>query len=165
MIGPWRGRAAVALVCWALAACATDPARLSLGISRETVLQQSGPPTATYAMPGGGERLQYSRAPSGFTVTNVDLDASGRVVSVRQELEDGMFDITVKPFVWHVDDILRTYGRPFEISRVLAYDGQIWAWHYMSNNTPRLFYIYVSPDGLVERFHTADDLRRDLIGL
>ncbi|HEY2257315.1 MAG TPA: hypothetical protein VGI11_16895 [Variovorax sp.] len=164
MIAAWRAGGAAALLCLALAGCATDPARLSLGISRETVLQQSGTPTATYPMPGGGERLQYSRAPAGFTVTNVDLDAGGRVVSVRQELQDGMFDVTVQPFVWRADDILRTYGRPFEISRVLAYDGQIWAWHYMSNNTPRLFYIYVSPDGLVERFHTADDLRLDLVG-
>ena len=143
-----------------LSGCAIDPTRLALGSTRAETLQKLGNPTATYAMPGGGERLQYSRAPSGFAVNNVDLDAGGRVVSIRQELEDGMFDITVQPGVWRVDDVLRSYGRPFEVSKVWSYDGDIWAWHYASQNNPRVFYIYIAPDGVVERYHTADDLRR-----
>jgi hypothetical protein len=150
---------AMALVL-TLSGCALDPTRLPLGSTRAETLQKLGKPTATYAMPGGGERLQYSRAPAGVTVNNVDLDAGGRVVSIRQELEDGMFDITVKPGVWRVDDVLRSYGRPFEVSRVLAFDGDIWTWHYQSLNNARLFYIYIDPDGVVDRYHTADDQRR-----
>ncbi|MDM0027582.1 hypothetical protein [Variovorax saccharolyticus] len=150
---------AMALVL-ALSGCALDPTRLPLGSTRAETLQKLGNPTATYAMPGGGERLQYSRAPAGVTVNNVDLDASGRVVSIRQELEDGMFDITVKPGVWRVDDVLRSYGRPFEVSQVLAFNGDIWTWHYQSLNNPRLFYIYIDPDGVVDHYHTADDQRR-----
>ena len=144
-----------------LAGCASDPSRLPLGSSRAEALQRLGPPTATYPMPASGERLQYSRGPSGFQVSNVDVDATGKVVSVRQELADGMFDSTVKVNEWHVPDVLRSYGRPFQITRVYAYDGDVWAWHYRSNNTPRLFYIYVDPDGLVTRYHTADDLTLD----
>lgn len=155
--------AVAAVLALALAGCALDPTRLPLGTTRADTLQRLGPPTATYAMPGGGERLQYSRAPSGFAVNNVDLDAGGHVVSIRQELEDGMFDITVQPGVWRVEDVLRSYGRPFETSRVTSYDGVIWAWHYKAMNTPRLFYIYIGPDGVVERYHTADDLTLDLI--
>lgn len=153
----WPVAAALVL---ALSGCALDPTRLPLGSTRAETLQKLGNPTATYLMPGGGERLQYSRAPAGFAVNNVDLDAGGRVVSIRQELEDGMFDITVKPGVWRVEDVLRSYGRPFEISRVTSFDGDIWAWRYQSMNTPRLFYIYIGPDGVVDRYHTADDLRR-----
>ena len=93
---------AMALVL-ALSGCALDPTRLSLGSTRAETLQKLGNPTATYAMPGGGERLQYSRAPAGVTVNNVDLVASGRVVSLRQELDDGMFDNTVKAGVWRID--------------------------------------------------------------
>ena len=87
----WPVAAALLL---ALSGCALDPTRLPLGSSRAETLHQLGQPSATYPLPGGGERLQYSRAPSGFAVNNVDLDAGGRVVSIRQELEDGMFDRT-----------------------------------------------------------------------
>lgn len=155
----WPVALALAAVM-ALSGCALDPTRLPLGSTRAETLQKLGNPSATYPMPGGGERLQYSRAPSGVTVNNVDLDASGRVVSIRQELEDGMFDITIKPGVWRVDDVLRSYGRPFEISRVRVFDGDVWAWHYESLNNPRLLYIYIDPDGVVDHYHTADDLRQ-----
>ena len=144
----------------ALSGCALDPTRLPLGSTRAETLQKLGQPTATYPMPAGGERLQYSRAPSGFAVNNVDLDAGGRVVSIRQELEDGMFDSTIKPGVWRVDDVLRSYGRPFEISQVRPFDGDVWAWRYKSQNNPRLLYIYIGLDGVVDHYHTADDLRQ-----
>lgn len=150
---------AMALVL-GLSGCALDPTRLPLGSTRAEALQKVGNPTTTYAMPGGGERLQYSRAPSGVTVNNVDLDAGGRVVSIRQELDDGMFDITIRPGVWRVDDVLRSYGRPFEISTVRPFDGEVWAWRYQSHNNPRILYIYIDLDGVVDHYHTADEVRR-----
>jgi len=66
----------------ALSGCAGDPIRTELGATRADTLQRLGPPTAIYPLGNQGERLQYSRTPMGFEVTNVDLDASGRVVSV-----------------------------------------------------------------------------------
>jgi hypothetical protein len=149
----------------ALAACAGEPTRLPLGLSRAEVVQRLGSPTATYPLPGGGERLQYSRAPAGFEVNNVDLDAGGRVVSIRQELADNLFDRTIKPGVWHEADVLRTYGRPLEITQVSSFDGVIWTWHYKSINTPRFLYIYIDPTGLVQRYHTGDDMVRDQLPL
>ena len=87
--------AALALLLAACAGCASDPTRLPLGTHRAPRRCSAwATPTATYPLPGGGERLQYSRAPSGFEVNNVDLDASGHVVSIRQELDDGLFDST-----------------------------------------------------------------------
>jgi len=157
----WSPAVAVLALALALGGCALDPSRLPLGTTKAEALQRLGPPTSTYPMPAGGERLQYSRGPSGFTVSNLDVDATGKVVSVRQELDDTMFDSTVKVDQWHVPDVLRSYGRPYQVSRVLAFNGEVWAWHYRSNNMPRLFYIYVDPDGLVVRYHTADDLSID----
>jgi hypothetical protein len=148
-----------------LVACAGEPTRLPLGVSRAEVVQRLGAPTATYPMPGGGERLQYSRAPAGYEVNNVDLDAAGRVVSIRQELADNMFDRTIKPGVWREADVLRTYGRPLDITRVSSFDGVIWSWHYKSINTPRFLYIYLDPTGLVQRYHTGDDMLRDHVPL
>ena len=77
-----RSRAALTIValCGALlAGCASDPSRLPLGVGRDQALQQLGPPTAIYPLPGGEQRLQYSYGPAGFAVFNIDIDAAGRV--------------------------------------------------------------------------------------
>ena len=80
--GPAAMLMTVALVA-GLSGCAGEPTRLPLDSTRAETLQRLGPPTATYALADGGERLQYSRAPAGFEVNNVDLDKGGRVVSIR----------------------------------------------------------------------------------
>lgn len=148
-----------------LAGCAGEPTRIAPGTSRADTLHRLGAPTAVYSLRGGGERLQYSRAPAGFEVNNVDLDAGGHVVSIRQELDDRLFDLTIQPSVgvWREADVLRTYGRPFEITRVSSFDGVIWTWRYKMMNTPRLLYIYVDPAGVVQRYHTGDDLMLELL--
>jgi len=156
---------AALLVAALLAGCAGEPTRIALGSSRDQAMRELGAPTGRYALPGGGERLQYSRAPAGFEVNNVDLDATGRVVSVRQELDERLFDRTIQPGVgvWHEAEVLRAYGRPFEISKVSAFDGNIWTWRYKWQNTPRLLYIYIDPNGVVQRYHTGDDLMFELL--
>lgn len=147
---------ALAAAAW-LVGCASEPQWVPPGASRAEVLQQLGAPTATYALPTG-ERLQYSRQPAGFEVNNVDLDASGRVVAVTQELQEIRFgQILVDQ--WRVADVLRTFGRPEEISRVWSFQGEVWQWRYRQLNTPRLLYIYIDPQGVVRRYHTGDDLR------
>lgn len=151
--------AAAAMVL--LAGCASDPTRLAPGADRAGVLQQLGQPTSVYPLPGGGERLQYSRAPAGTEVSNVDLDAGGRVVSNRQEMQEYLFDSTIKTDTWRVEDVLRTYGRPYEIARVSSYDGVVWSWRYRVLNNPRLLHIYMDPSGRVTRYHTGPDLMRD----
>lgn len=150
----------ITLVAALLAGCAGEPTRLPLGTTRADALQRLGTPTAVYPL-GTGERLQYSRAPMGTEVNNVDLDAAGRVVSIRQELDPSLFDRTIRPGVWREADVLRTYGRPVEITRVSSFDGAIWTWRFKDLNEHRLLHIYIDPTGLVARYHTADDLMRD----
>lgn len=158
----WAARPALALAAaLVLAGCASDPMRLPPGASRAEALQRLGAPTASYPLPDGGERLQYSRLPAGYEVSNIDLDAGGHVVSVRQELDDRLFDRTVQVGTWRVADVLRTYGQPYEVSRVMSFDGTVWTWRYMWINTPRLFHVYIDPAGVVRRYHTSDDPRYD----
>ncbi|RYF43922.1 MAG: hypothetical protein EOO27_43935 [Comamonadaceae bacterium] len=153
-------RRALLCVCLAsgLAGCAIDPTRLPPGATRAEALQRLGQPTATYPLPGGGERLQYSRAPAGFEVNDVDLDASGRVTVVRQVLDERWFPVDIQSDVWREADVLRNYGRPFEVTRVSSFDGVVWSWRYKLMNTPRFLYIYIDPQGVVRRWHTGDDL-------
>jgi len=152
--------AAAAAVALLMAGCASEPTRLPLGTSRADALQRLGNPTAIYPL-GGGERLQYSRAPMGTEVNNVDVDAGGRVVSVRQELDGSMFDRTIQAGVWREADVLRTYGRPFEVTRVASFDGVVWTWRFKAMNARRFLHIYIDPTGVVARYHTADDVTRD----
>lgn len=149
----------VAAALAALAGCASDPYNVPLGATRAQVLQQVGAPTSVYALGQGGERLQYSRAPMGFEVNNVDLDASGHVVSVIQELDERYFAQTILIDQWHVEDVLRTYGRPYEITQVSSFNGNVWTWRYLQMNNPRFLYIYVDPQGVVRRYHVGDDFR------
>jgi hypothetical protein len=144
-----------------LAGCASDPARLGLGGSRAEVLQRLGTPTSTYALSGGGERLQYSRTPAGTEVSNVDLDAGGRVVSNRQELDESLFERTIQIDAWREADVLRTYGRPYEIREVHAYEGKVWTWRYRVAADTKLLHIYIDPTGRVTRYHTGADLTRE----
>ncbi len=144
----------------ALAGCAGEPTRIAPGTSRAETLQRLGTPSGVYPLPAGGERLQYSRAPAGFEVNDVDLDASGKVIEVRQVLDERFFADDIQPGigVWRTADVLRTYGRPFDITRVSSFDGTIWSWRYKLMNTLRILYIYVDPQGVVVRWHTGDDL-------
>lgn len=153
-----RGRAyALVVAALALAGCA-EPTRIATGIPRAEVLQRLGSPTGLYAM-GPTERLQYSRAPAGTEVTNIDVDASGKVVAVTQMLDERRFAVDIQTGVWREADVLRTYGRPEQVTRVSSFDGVVWSWRYKLMNAPRLLYIYIDPQNVVQRYHTGDDLR------
>lgn len=149
--------AGMVLLSGLFAGCASDPSRVPLGAGRDQVLQQLGAPTAVCHLPGG-ERLQYSRGPAGFQVSNVDLDATGHVRSVRQELDEGFFGSTIRPGEWRAEDVLCTYGPPFEQTRVTSFDGAVWSWRYLHINNRRLLYIYIDPTGRVDHYSVGDDL-------
>ena len=134
-----------------------DPSRLPLGSTREFTLATLGQPTASYRLESG-ERLQYSRAPSGYEVNNVDLDASGHVIAVTQVLDERRFAATIQPGVWTEEDVERTYGKPARVSRVASFDGGIWEWRYKQNNNPRILSIYVDPRGVVQRYQVSDEV-------
>lgn len=157
---PRKAAAAMALLCGLLAGCASDPSRVQPGTGRAEVMQQLGPPTAIYPF-AGGERLQYSRGPMGFQVSNVDLDASGRVRSVRQELDEGLFGSTIRPGEWRVPDVLFTYGLPYEQTRVASFNGTVWSWRYLHINNRRFLYIYIDPTGRVDHYNVGDDLMEE----
>ena len=77
------------------------------------------------------------------------------------KVQEDLFDSTIKTDTWRVEDVLRTYGRPYEIARVSSYDGVVWSWRYRVLNNPRLLHIYMDPSGRVTRYHTGPDLMRD----
>jgi hypothetical protein len=101
--------------------------------------------------------------PAGFEVTDIDVDASGKVVSVTQVLSEARFGYDIKVNQWRQNDVMAFYGRPYEITRVSSFDGAVWTWRYKAVNERRMLYIYIDPTGVVRRYHTGDDLDFDRI--
>ena len=152
------GSLAALAVLAAIAGCANEPTRIQPRTTAAETLQRLGAPTGRYSLNNGGERLQYSRMPAGFEVTDIDVDASGKVVSVTQVLNEARFGYDIKVDQWRQNDVMAFYGRPYQIDRVSSFDGVVWTWRYKAVNERRMLYIYIDPTGVVRRYHTGDDL-------
>jgi len=157
------GSLAALAVLTAVAGCANDPTRIQPGTTAAETLQRLGAPTGRYPLNNGGERLQYSRMPAGFEVTDIDVDASGKVVSATQVLSEARFGYDIKVNQWRQNDVMAFYGRPYQIDRVSSFDGVVWTWRYKAVNERRMLYIYIDPTGVVRRYHTGDDLEYERI--
>jgi hypothetical protein len=146
-------------LCLGLAACASDPARVPLGTGKAEVLQRLGQPTAEYRFATDGpptDRLQYSGQPMGQWVYNVDLDGQGRVKAVTQALDEAVFP-RIQIDRWTREDVLREFGPPFEVTGVYSFKGEVWTWRYSLGPWNRLLHIYIDPQGVVRRWHPADE--------
>jgi outer membrane protein assembly factor BamE (lipoprotein component of BamABCDE complex) len=133
--------AAVVAALAALAACTTypfAPDAITTGEARADVLRVMGPPTATYAMPGGHERLEYNRMPFGRKTYMIDLDASGRVARWEQVLDEQHFQQVVPGM--HRADVLRLIGPPTYTGQYhLPRPGITWLYRYEAIPKCQLF--------------------------
>ncbi len=145
---PWR------LAAWAMAlvvglfltACAIS--RVQPGMSRQQVIARMGQPTNDVALPSGS-RLQYSRQPAGQQVYNVELDASGRVLQVRQMLTPSAFD-SIELARWTRDDVLQTFGPPASVDHVANWSGDILTYRWRDGED-MFFWIYLDSANRVQR--------------
>jgi hypothetical protein len=151
---------AVALLC----GCAGVPEKITAGTGREQVVQALGAPTAVWPMPAGGTRLQYSRQPQGRQIYDIDLDASGRVVQVRQVLERGSLDRVPVDGSWRSEDVLREFGTPAMKATLRSVSGEIWSYRYMDASAPFLFHIDLDPQGVVRRTYSTLEPIRPWVG-
>ena len=118
----------------ALAACALgaySPSGVPAGASRDDVLRAMGPPTATYAMPDGHERLEYTRQPAGRHTFMIDLDASGHMARWENVLDEHHFAAIVPGM--RGPDVLRLIGPPTFRSRYLRpTPGTTWNYRFQT---------------------------------
>lgn len=92
-----------------------------------------GPPTASYSLGGGGQRLEYASGPYGRTTWMVDLDANDRVLQTRQVLNEAEFFRLQSEPPMSADNLLRWIGTPGERRGARA-GGQTWSWRYPTND-------------------------------
>ncbi|WP_431098794.1 hypothetical protein [Polaromonas aquatica] len=129
------------------AGCAFTPVKP--GMTREEVFALRGTPSRVLPL-DAGTRLQYSGQPLGQFATMIDLDASGRVVSVREVLTPAEFS-RVQPGKWTRADMEREFGRPARIDRVASWSGDIMTYRWRDNDQPMFFWAYLDGNNVIQR--------------
>ena len=135
----------MALAALLLAGCATPQP----GMSREQVLASWGTPTRTVPL-ASGTRLQYSGQPTGQTATMVDLDAAGKVVSVRQVLNIQDFS-RIEVGKWSRADVEREFGPPAKTDGVASWSGDIMTYRWLDGDQDMFFFVYLDAGQVVRR--------------
>lgn len=150
-------RASAALAAIALGACAATA--VQPGMSREDVVARMGQPSRVLPLDVGATRLQYSRQPAGQQVFNVDLDATGRVVQMRQMLTAQEFSrITVGQ--WTRDDVERAFGPPASIDHAANWPTDIMTYRWYAGQD-MFYWVYLDQNNVVRRAEPGVEYHRD----
>ncbi|TDN57803.1 hypothetical protein [Paraburkholderia sp. BL10I2N1] len=157
-------RAQLVLVCLSVlvfVGCVQPYQKIETGSDQAAVVAHLGPPKETYNLPGGGKRLMWPTQPMGSTTIAVDIDASGKVVSSRQVLQENEF-YRAEVGKWTHDDVLMNFGRPFETSYFPLMKREVWSYRYQENNIQHmLFHFYFDDQGILRQTQKAPDPARD----
>ena len=138
--------AALAAIVLTAGCASVSPDDLKPGASAEQIRAQMGAPRATYALPGGGQRLEFrGRGPRTFML---DVDASGRLVASTQVLNTTHFRNIVPGQTR--EQLLLPLGQPDEISRVGRQRDEVWSWHFQ-NIECQWFQVSFGSDGRTAR--------------
>lgn len=151
------------LACAALwlAGCSVFPINsVKPGMSREEVTAAMGAPTAVVNLQQG-TRLQYSGQPGGQFAFMVDLNAAGRVASVRQVLTEKDFE-RITPGTWTEADVLREFGRPALVGRVASWNGDIltYRWYGLQD---MFYWVYLDGARVVQKAHAGVEERPSMV--
>ena len=116
----------------ALGGCAQVPPQP--GSTQAELIRTWGTPTASYALPAGGQRLEFATGPYGRTTWMVDLGRDARVAQARQVLNEAEFLRVQSAADLRRDDLLRWLGTPGERRSGGWAGGEVWSWRYPTND-------------------------------
>ncbi len=99
--------------------------------------------------------------PMGETTTAADIDASGKIVTVRQVLQPNEF-YRAEIGKWTKSDVLVNFGRPVETSYFPLMKREVWTYRYLEDNVWYMMYsFYFDDQGIVRLTQkTPDPLAR-----
>ena len=146
MLSPVFSRITVTLMAL-VTGCAVQS--VQPGASRDEVVSRYGTPSRVVAL-ASGTRLQYSRQPAGQSAVMVDLDAAGRVTSVREVLNPAGFSTVVVGQSTR-EDTERALGRPASVDRVGSWSGDILTYRWRDNDQDMYYWFYLDARQVVQR--------------
>ncbi|WP_228874840.1 hypothetical protein [Paraburkholderia saeva] len=157
-------RTALACACFGavmLAGCAQPWQQVQPGEDQSTLITRLGPPRETYDLPNGSRRLMWPTQPMGETTTAADVDASGKVLSVRQVLQPNEF-YRAEIGKWTRDDVLVNFGRPVETSYFPLMKREVWTYRYLEDNVWYLMFNFLFDDhGVLQSTQKSPDPLHD----
>jgi hypothetical protein len=113
-----------------LGGCATyAPTKVLPGMGAAEVENlMGGAPTARYANPEGGTRLEYARGPMGLHTYMIDLDPAGHVLGWKQVMDERELN-AITPGM-PVQEMLRRIGHPAQTRGGGWQPGEVWSYRY-----------------------------------
>ncbi len=156
-----RGAFAGAVVALMFTDCAQPWNAVPPGVDASQLMARLGPPREVYDLPDGGKRLMWPTQPLGEVTTTADVDASGKIVNVRQVLDESEF-YKAQIGVWTKKDVLVNFGRPVETSYFPLMKREIWTYRYMEANILYMMYsFYFDEQGIVRLTQKTPDPLHD----
>jgi hypothetical protein len=144
-----------------LAGCAQPWQRFQPGADQSTIVSGLGAPREVYDLPNGGRRLMWPTQPMGETTTAADIDASGKIVNVRQVLQPNEF-YRAEIGKWTRDDVLVNFGRPVETSYFPLMKREVWTYRYLEDNVWYMMYsFYFDDQGILRLTQKTPDPLHD----
>ncbi|WP_321937018.1 MULTISPECIES: hypothetical protein [unclassified Paraburkholderia] len=154
-------RAWLAAVMALVAGCAQPWQSIVPGTDQSALIARLGPPRETYNLPDGGKRLMWPTQPMGTTNTVADIDTNGKVVSVRQVMQESEFN-RARVNEWTRDDVLINFGRPAETAYFSRMQREVWSYRYVENNIDyMMFHFYFDNQGILRLTQKTPDPMRD----
>lgn len=153
--------ALVGLAALALAGCAQPWQQYQQGADESTIVARLGAPRESYDLPNGGKRLMWPTQPMGETTAAADIDASGKIVTVRQVLQPNEF-YRAEIGKWTKSDVLVNFGRPVETSYFPLMKREVWTYRYLEDNVWYMMYsFYFDDQGIVRLTQKTPDPLHD----
>ena len=145
----------------ALAGCVQPWQQFHAGDDAQSVIARFGAPREVYNLPDGGKRLMWPTQPLGETTVAADIDASGKVVNVRQVLDANEF-YRAQIGKWTRTDVLVNFGRPVETAYFPLMRKQVWTYRYMEDNVWYMLYsFYFDDEGILRMTQKTPDPLHD----
>lgn len=140
--------ASLAFVAFGLAGCAS-PSQLAAGTTEQAALATLGRPTATWPLPDGGTRLQYSGQPSLQSVWNVDFDSGRRLIRTEQMMNDAAF-AQIRVGQTTKRDVERDFGAPADVKYFALKQQTSFMYRYLTQGGfQAAMYVNFNPEGVV----------------
>jgi len=121
------------------------------------VFARPGLSREVYNLPDGSKRLMWPTQPMGEVTTAADIDATGKVISVRQVLQPSEFD-RVEPGKWTKSDVLVNFGRPEETAYFPLMKREVWSHRCLEDGAwYQLFHFYFDDTGVLRSTQKSPD--------